>query len=94
VADWLARFDPAFVGLVGSRAEVAAVQVALGLAPAASGPDPLVIGHAAQVIVFSPDGQSREDHPFGTRQAEWAVVLRRLLDSRKAATAVRPSFAS
>lgn len=81
VATWLARFDPAFVGLVGSRPEVATVQVALGLVPATSGPERFVIGHAAQVIVFAPDGQSREDYPFGTRQADWAVVLNRLLAS-------------
>ena len=81
VATWLARFDPAFVGLVGSRPEVATVQVALGLVPATSGPERFVIGHAAQVIVFAPDGQSREDYPFGTRQADWAVVLSRLLAS-------------
>jgi protein SCO1/2 len=79
VATWLARFDADFVGLVGSRPEVARVETALGLVPATTGGDPLVIGHAAQIIVFAPDGQSREDYPFGTRQADWMVVLRRLL---------------
>jgi protein SCO1/2 len=79
VAAWLTRFDPDFVGLVGSRSEVATAQAALGLVPATTGADPLVIGHAAQVIVFARDGQTREDYPFGTRQAEWSVVLRRLL---------------
>jgi protein SCO1/2 len=79
LAAWLARFDPDFVGLVGSRREVAAVEAALGLVPATTGADGLVLGHAAQVIVFAPDGRRREDHPFGTRQADWTGVLSRLL---------------
>jgi len=88
VESWLARFDADFVGLVGSRSDVASVETALGLVPATTGADPLVIGHAAQVIVFAPDGQSREDYPFGTRQAEWSDVLRRLLTVRGPARAI------
>jgi protein SCO1/2 len=30
-----------------------------------------VVGHASQVLAFSPDGSIRVVYPFGTRQADW-----------------------
>ena len=37
------------------------------------------VGHAAQVVAFSPDGPARVVYPFGTRQADWAHDLPLLL---------------
>jgi len=83
---WLDRFDRSFVGLRGTEAEVDAIQAELHLPGAVrqpSRPGPLpgayAVGHAAQVIAFTPDGRARVVYPFGTRQADWAHDLPRLV---------------
>lgn len=83
---WLDRFDRSFVGLRGSEAEVDAIQAALHLPGAVrqpSRPGPLpgayAVGHAAQVIAFTADGRARVVYPFGTRQADWAHDLPKLV---------------
>lgn len=72
---WLANFDPEFVGLRGSKAEVDSIQLSLGLPPSIYEPPDengfYVVGHASQVLAFSPDGSIRVVYPFGTRQADW-----------------------
>ncbi len=75
---WLDAFDPGFVGLSGTVAQVNAAQALLGIPPLVreertSGD--YGVGHAAQVIAFTPDGRTRVDYPFGTRQADWAHDL-------------------
>jgi len=75
IRDWLANFDPDFVGLRGSKAEVDSIQLSLGLPPSIYEPPDetgfYVVGHASQVLAFSPDGSIRVIYPFGTRQADW-----------------------
>lgn len=78
---WLAALDPDFIGLTGTIEDVIAAQRAAGVAPAmrdSDGPG-YTVSHAAQVIVVSPDDTVRVVYPFGTRQAEWAEDLPRLL---------------
>jgi len=75
---WLDSFDPAFIGLSGSVARINAAQALLGIPPLVReerSPGNYIIGHAAQVIAFTPDGRTRVDYPFGTRQADWAHDL-------------------
>lgn len=75
---WLDAFDPAFVGLSGTAAEIDAAQALLGIGPVVReerAPGDWVIGHVAQVMAFTPDGRTRVDYPFGTRQADWAHDL-------------------
>jgi protein SCO1/2 len=75
---WLDAFDPGFVGLSGSIAQVNAAQALLGIPPLVREERPsggYGVGHAAQVIAFTPDGRTRVDYPFGTRQADWAHDL-------------------
>jgi protein SCO1/2 len=75
---WLDAFDPSFVGLSGTVAQVNAAQALLGipsLVREARASGDYVVGHAAQVIAFTPDGRTRVDYPFGTRQADWAHDL-------------------
>lgn len=80
---WLDSFDATFVGLRGDTATVARFQTALGLAPAVRQPADAggryEVGHAAQVLVFTPDDSLRAMYPFGVRQHEWAADLPRLL---------------
>lgn len=77
---WLDRRDSTFVGLRGPMEKVNGAQRQLGLAPAArqdsgdSG-DGYLVGHASQVLAFTPDGRARLAYPFGTRQVDWVHDL-------------------
>jgi protein SCO1/2 len=83
---WLGQFNPDFVGLRGDTATVNRVQSALMLPPAqigtADSTGNYLVGHAAAVVAFSPDGQARAMYPFGTRQADWANDIPKLLEAR------------
>ena len=72
--NWLATFDPTFIGLTGYRPtrwspaqEAAGVPVAGAEPP--DGDGSYVVGHAAQVIAYTRDGEAHVVYPFGTRQA-------------------------
>jgi protein SCO1/2 len=81
--DWLGAFDPSFVGLTGTRAELEAALRATGVAPTVAQPAPgdtsYEVGHAAQVLAYGLDGRLRAEYPFGTRQKDWAHDLPILL---------------
>lgn len=83
IRSWLDRFDPMFVGLRGTRAEVDSIQRSLGLPPSVVEPavpgEDYAVGHAAQVLAFTPGGPARVVYPFGTRQEDWAHDLPLLL---------------
>ena len=83
LVSWLGNFDPEFVGLRGTEAEVDSIMLGLALPAAirdtAAGPD-YAVGHASQVIAFPPGDGFRVIYPFGTRQADWKHDLARLLD--------------
>ncbi len=85
---WLDHFDRTFVGLRGDDIEVTRVMSAIGLPPAVrgvSGPDGRYeVGHPATVIVFTADDSAHVLYPFGTRQADWAEDIPRLLRVRPA----------
>lgn len=90
---WLDNFDTRFVGLRGTADEVAAVEHALHVAVAvedtvhgAAGGD-YTVGHAAQVIAFTPDGLAHVAYPFGTRQEDWEHDLPALAGGQWAAPA-------
>jgi protein SCO1 len=72
---WLANFDPSFIGLRGTPEQVQAIEKSVNVAPAvAEAPDSsgsYEVGHAAQVIAFTPDDSAHVVYPFGTRQADW-----------------------
>ncbi len=82
--DWLANFDPSFVGLTGTPDELARAQRLLNLQPASreyvAGVDSAnyFVGHAAQVYAFARDGNAYTVYPFGIRQEDWANDLPRL----------------
>lgn len=88
---WLGQFDPSFVGLRGTLAEVEAVQRQLGLRPAFreyAGADSTnyFVAHAAQVFAFARDGYAYLIYPFGTRQEDWAADLPRLVHDASGAS--------
>ena len=80
---WLDHFDKGFVGLTGSAAGIDSAQRLLQLPPAVReeiGEGRYLVGHVAQIIVFTRDGLGRYAFPFGTRQADWARELPRLVE--------------
>ena len=81
---WLANFDRSFIGLTGDTATVNATQRALYLPLPQIGPadsaGSYLVGHAAAVVAFSPDGPARVMYPFGIRQADWAHDIPKLLE--------------
>ena len=81
---WLGNFDPTFVGLTGSRAELASVQQMLGLPEAMrefvnADSANYFVAHGAQVFAFARDGNAYTIYPFGIRQEDWANDLPRLV---------------
>jgi protein SCO1/2 len=80
---WLDNFDPAFIGLTGDTARIAAAERALWLPTSIVGPRDssggYQVGHSAAVVAFTPDNLARVMYPFGTRQADWAHDLPKLL---------------
>ena len=86
--NFLDKFDTGFVGLTGSLDQVRAAQ-AQAKVPIATIDDTTAddtdssgdyaVGHATQMILYSPDGEARIVYPFGTRQSDWARDLPRLM---------------
>ena len=83
---WLDHFDKSFIGLRGEDADVAGIMGAIGLPPVMRGAPGAngwyEVGHPATVIVFTADDSAHVLYPFGTRQADWAEDIPRLLRVR------------
>jgi protein SCO1 len=88
---WLDNFDRRFIGLTGSADSVNEIQRRLGLAPAtmemmdphASGPRATyAMGHAAQVLAFTPDDSLRAEYPSGFTVDDWINDLPKLARHR------------
>lgn len=83
--EWLRAFSPRFVGLRATEEELRALESSLGLPPSGvpvNAEGNYAVGHAAQVIAFSPHGPSHVVYPFGSRQADYANDLPRLMNDR------------
>ena len=90
---WLNNFDRRFVGLSGDIDSVNAIQTRLGLPQSQmeampnmpAGPRPLSygVGHAAQVLAFTPDDSLRAEYPSGFTLDDWANDLPRLVKITK-----------
>ncbi len=85
---WLNNFDRRFVGLRGGLDSVNQIQSRLGLPPAAmemmdaATPGPRAsygMGHAAQVLAFTPDDSLRFEYPSGFISDDWANDLPKLV---------------
>ncbi len=71
------------------RARSAALDSAIDSVPdpqvrsggAAGEEEDYIVGHATQILAFTPDGFAHVVYPFGTRQVDWAHDLPRLVES-------------
>ena len=87
IRSWLDNFNPAFIGLTGTEAQIEAAERAVGVAVARReasqpGDTTYVVGHAAQVYAFTADDTAHIVYPFGTLQQQWAHDLPELLRGR------------
>lgn len=86
--DWLDGFDGDFVGLTGTHEQIAAAERAAKVAGSVRLPDDegggsaddYQVGHAAQIVAYSPDDLAHVVYPFGTRREDWIEDLPRLLE--------------
>lgn len=85
---WLDNFGTDFVGLTGTPEQIAAAEDAAGVARslvvAEDGATPdgdYEVGHAAQIIAYTPDDLSHLQYPFGVRRQDWEADLPRMLDT-------------
>jgi protein SCO1/2 len=88
--DWLDNFGTDFVGLTGTPEQIAAAEDAAGVARSLvaptegdSGSDPgeYEVGHAAQIIAYTPDDLSHVQYPFGVRRQDWQADLPRMMST-------------
>jgi protein SCO1/2 len=80
---WLDNFDDSFIGLRGTVEEVNAISVSLGLPGSVKVENEegdYLVGHSASVLVFTKDNLAHISYPFGTRQADWAHDLPKLVN--------------
>ena len=84
---WLNNFDKRFIGLRGGLDTVNDIQAKLGLPPStmemmdpkAAGPVAMYgMGHAAQVLAFTPDDSLRTEYPGGFKIEDWVNDLPKL----------------
>jgi protein SCO1/2 len=85
---WLDQFPGGehFVGLRGTQAEVAAAESAAQVAgsvqlPPDDGDTPgdYEVGHAAQIMAYTPDDKAHLAYPFGVRSEDWIADLPRMM---------------
>lgn len=73
---WLDQFSPEFIGLLGSKAELAAAQTASGVAPAfPAGPVPTIAGHPDQHPHATGTAPHQHFGPLGYSVTHSAVIF-------------------
>ena len=79
---FVGSFNDEFVALTGTQNELEQAQLAAGVPIAVREGDgeSYTMGHAGQVLVYSPNGKGYSVYPFGTRQSTWMHDLPILLD--------------
>lgn len=79
---WLGNFDRPIIGLTGTAEQVADAQRATGVTVAISeAPDAggaYLVGHAAAVLVYTPDNLQHVSFGSGTTQTEWVQGIREI----------------
>ena len=82
LADYVARFDPRFLGVTGTEAELAAATVPFGVIyqkHAGSAATGYLIDHTASLTIIDRQGYTRLILPFGVSGDDMAADLRYLL---------------
>jgi protein SCO1/2 len=79
---FVGAFNDEFVALTGTQDELEQAQLSAGvpIAVREGEGEGYTMGHAGQVLVYSPNGNGYSVYPFGTRQSTWMHDLPILLD--------------
>ena len=81
---FLDHFNSTFVGLTGTPEQLEAAQRAAGVPIAQADPADdeggYLVGHATQILAFTPDRLAHVVYPSGIRQADWDHDLPQLFD--------------
>jgi protein SCO1/2 len=83
MAEFLAHFDPSFIGLIGTEEEVAQIATQYGIfyqkqdSSSAMG---YLVDHTATVMLVDPDGYSRLIFPYGAQGEDMAEDIIYVLD--------------
>jgi len=84
--DYLANFDPDFVGLTGTADEVNGALASVGLPPTAiSSESDFPPQHPSDVLAYTADGRAHVVYPFGSKPSAYARDLPALIDADWAA---------
>lgn len=78
VRAFLDKFDPSFIGLTGTPAELKHAELAAAVPPAfvqKRFKGGYTVSHAAWVLLYTRDDLSHLRYPFGIRQSQWAHDL-------------------
>ena len=82
VRRYLDRWSTDYVGLVGTPDELSAAQEAAGVAVAVTNGEPdaddYTVGHASQILAYTPDDRGHVVYPFGARRQDWVNDLPKL----------------
>ena len=81
--DYLAAFDPSFIGATGGPAALAEVREAYGVSAVREGDGPdYAMAHTSSIFLIDPAGRLRAMMPFGHTAADFAHDIALLLDPR------------
>ena len=81
--DYLAAFDPTFIGATGEPAALAEVRKAYGVSAVREGDGPdYAMAHTSSIFLIDPAGRLRAMMPFGHTAADFAHDIALLLDPR------------
>ncbi|WP_131745886.1 SCO family protein [Frankia sp. Cppng1_Ct_nod] len=86
LAQWLGQFDPSFIGVRGTLAQVRAQADALGIPleePVRQANGTYTVTHGTQVIAFTKDDKARVLYLAGTQVADYAHDLSILVNTGK-----------
>lgn len=78
VRAFLDKFDPSFIGLTGTPAQLKRAELAAAVPPSfvqKRFKGGYTVSHAAWVLLYTRDDLSHLRYPFGTRQSQWAHDL-------------------
>jgi protein SCO1/2 len=78
---WLDHFDPSFVGLTGTVAQIQAAEAAVGMPPSTTedlGNGNYGVDHGAQVLAFTTDNLDHVEYPSGYQASTWINDLPKL----------------
>jgi len=79
---WLDAFNPTFIGLTGTTAQITAAEASVGMPPATVVPlgnGNYSVDHAAYVIAFTTDDEAHAVYPDGYTASTWVHDLPRLV---------------